>query len=136
MFNKIISGKSLPKYLSSDNDPLFLFHQWKANLRILEIEELKSVPGHPTSHPYVERVIGSCRRELVDNILFWNENDLLNKLNNFKKYYNETRGHWSLEGNTPIQKASTENIIENVAILDHYRWKKHCHGLFQTPVAA
>jgi len=67
MFNKIISGKSLPKYLSSDNDPLFLFHRWKANFRIIDIEEIKSIPGCPTSHPYVERVIGSCRRELVDN---------------------------------------------------------------------
>ena len=29
MFNEVISGKSLPKYLSSDNDPLFLFHRWQ-----------------------------------------------------------------------------------------------------------
>lgn len=29
MLNRIISGKSLPRYLSSDNDPLFLFHRWK-----------------------------------------------------------------------------------------------------------
>jgi len=136
MFNEIISGKLLPKYLSSDNDPLFLFHRWKANLRILEIEELKSVPYCPMSHPYIERVIGSCRRELVDHILFWNENDLLNKLNHFKKYYNETRGHCSLEGNTPEQKALSENKIVNIAKLDDYRWEKHCHGLFQTPVAA
>ncbi len=40
MFNKIISGKSPPNYLSSDNDPLFLFQRWKVSLRILEIEEL------------------------------------------------------------------------------------------------
>ena len=38
MFNQIIAGKSLQKYLSSDNDPLFLFHRWNANLRILEID--------------------------------------------------------------------------------------------------
>ena len=38
MFNQIIAGKSLQKYLSSDNDPLFLFHGWDANLRILEID--------------------------------------------------------------------------------------------------
>lgn len=40
MFNKIISHKTLPKYLSSDNDPLFKFHRWRANLRILEIDTL------------------------------------------------------------------------------------------------
>jgi hypothetical protein len=38
MFNKIISGKALPKYLSTDNDPLLSCHRWQANLRILEIE--------------------------------------------------------------------------------------------------
>ena len=32
MFNEIASGKGLPKYLSSDNDPLFLFHRWQAIL--------------------------------------------------------------------------------------------------------
>jgi putative transposase len=53
MFNQIIAGKSLPKYPSSDNDPLFLFHRWEANLRTLEIAELKSVPGAPTSHPFI-----------------------------------------------------------------------------------
>ncbi len=49
MFNQITGGNPMPKYLSSDNDPLFLFHRWKANLRILEIGELKSIPGTPTS---------------------------------------------------------------------------------------
>ena len=44
MFNAIASGKSLPKYLSSDNDPLFNYHQWQDNLRILEIDEIKSMP--------------------------------------------------------------------------------------------
>jgi putative transposase len=66
MFNKIISGLSLPKYLSSDNDPLFTFHRWQANLRIMDIEEIKTVPYTPISHPFVERVIGTVRRELLD----------------------------------------------------------------------
>ena len=71
MFNEIISGEILPKYLSSDNDPLFLFHRWKANLRILEIEEIKPVAGFPTSHPFTERVIGTTRREYLDRFLIY-----------------------------------------------------------------
>jgi len=47
MFNKIISGKNLPRYLSSDNDPIFQFHRWKANLRILDIKEIKSYLSIP-----------------------------------------------------------------------------------------
>jgi len=64
MFNKIVSPQSLPKYLSSDNDPLFAFHRWKANLRILDVEEIKSVPHTPVSHPFVEPATRSRTRGL------------------------------------------------------------------------
>jgi putative transposase len=50
LFNQIISGRNPPKYLSSDHDPLFRFQRWKANLSILDINEIKSVPYTPTSH--------------------------------------------------------------------------------------
>lgn len=46
MFNRIITGSEPPRYLSSDHDPLFEYHRWQANLRILEIEPIKS-PIHP-----------------------------------------------------------------------------------------
>lgn len=79
MFNKIINRRDVPKYLSSDNDPLFHFHRWKANLRILDIEEIKSVPYAPTSHPFIERLIGTIRREILDKTFYWHSNDLQNK---------------------------------------------------------
>ena len=44
MFNKATSGLDIPRYLSSDNEPLFKYHQWNANLRILDVDEIKSVP--------------------------------------------------------------------------------------------
>jgi hypothetical protein len=52
MFHRAIRGHSLPKYLSSDHDPLYRFHQWQANLRVLDITEVKSVPYEPLSHPF------------------------------------------------------------------------------------
>ena len=61
--NEAISGKGWPTYISSDNDPLFQYHRWKANLRVLEINEIKSLPHVPMSHPFTERLIGSVRRE-------------------------------------------------------------------------
>ncbi len=70
MFNQIKSGSGSPKYLSSDNDPLFKYHRWKANLRILDIKEIKSIPFTPTSHPFVERLIKSVRSEVLDHSLF------------------------------------------------------------------
>ena len=96
MFNQIIAGKSLPRHLSSDHDPLFYFHRWLANLRILEVEEIKSVPYVPVSHPFVERLIGTVRREFLDHVLIWNAIDLERKLEEFRIYYNENRVHQSL----------------------------------------
>ena len=72
MFNDAIAGKPLPRHLSTDHDPLFRFHRWLANLRVFEIEEIKSVPYAPVSHPFVERLIGTIRREYLDRMFFWN----------------------------------------------------------------
>jgi len=47
MFKQAIPGAAVPKYLSSDHDPLYLFHQWQANLRVLEVQEIKTVPYVP-----------------------------------------------------------------------------------------
>ncbi len=76
MFNRIVSGSRAPRYVSSDNDPLFLFHQWQANLRILDVTEVKTVPYVPLSHPFIERLIGTVRRKYLDQVPFWSARDL------------------------------------------------------------
>ncbi len=86
MFNHAIVGHAPPARISTDHDPLFRFHQWLANLRILEVEEIKSVPHVPMSHPFVERVIGTIRREYLDHTFFWNSIDLQRKLDKFQTY--------------------------------------------------
>ena len=93
MFNFAIAGQILPKHISSDNDPLFRFHQWLANLRVLEIDEIKSIPHVSLSYPFVERLIGTIRREFLDRTLFWNRFDLVRRLNDFCAYYNVHRVH-------------------------------------------
>jgi putative transposase len=131
MFNNATSRQGWPKYLSSDNDPLFQYHRWKANLRVLDIEEIKSVPHVPMSHPFVERLIGSIRRELLDHTLFWTATDLENKLRDYQRYYNECRTHSGRDGVTPV-----ETTDRKVADINKYRWEKHCRGLFELPLAA
>jgi transposase InsO family protein len=134
MFNKAISAAGQPRYLSSDNDPLFNYHQWQANLRILEIEEIKTVPYVPMSHPFVERLIGTIRREFLDHVLFLTSHDLERKLSEFKDYYNHYRAHSALPRHAPAELAG--EIQNRKASLADYRWKKHCRGLFHTPAAA
>jgi len=58
MFNNATSGEVKPKYLITDHDPLFKYHRWQANLRIMEIEVIKSVPYSPLSHPYQKNSMG------------------------------------------------------------------------------
>jgi hypothetical protein len=57
MFNRATRGFTPPTYVSSDHDPLYRFHQWQRNLRILDVKEIKTVPYVPLSHPFIERLI-------------------------------------------------------------------------------
>ena len=134
MFNQAISGSDPPRYLSSDNDPLFRFHRWRANLRILDVEEIKSVPYVPMSHPFVERVIGTIRREFLDHVPFWNSLDLERKLGEFKDYYNNHRTHSAHFGHSPAKFSQQAN--EAFVNINDYGWQQHCRGLFQTPIPA
>ena len=134
MFNLAIARRNMPRHLSSDHDPLFRFQRWRANLRILEIDEIKTMPSTPRSHAFVERLIGTIRREYLDQTLFWNQGDLERKLDNYKVYYNRYRCHTGLAGITPAQRSGTPAHL--IANLDSYRWRPHCNGLFHTPVAA
>lgn len=121
MFGQIVARTALPTYLSSDNDPLFEFHRWRANLRILGIEEIKTIPYVPMSHPFVERLIGTIRREFLDHTPFWNARDLERKLSGFQDYYNRERAHQGNGGSIP--EPALGGVIRNIASLDDYRWK-------------
>jgi len=134
MFNTAISAKGVPKYLSTDNDPLFTYHQWHANLRILSVDEIKTVPYTPRSHPFFERLIGTIRREFLDQTLFWNANDLERKLADFRQYYNSHRLHTALADVTPSEMSGEKT--RHCADLGRFRWKSNCRGLYQLPVVA
>ena len=134
MFHRAIRGQRLAKYLSSDHDPLYRFHQWQANLRVLEVTEIKTVPYVPLSHPFVERLIGTVRREYLDRILFWTAADLETKLLDFQHYYKGHRTHAGLEGRLP--EPAVAGSVSPIGLSNSYKWRKHCRGLYQTPIAA
>jgi len=134
MFNRATRWQlKMPKYISTDNDPLYRFHQWLANLRVLEVTEIKTVPYVPLSHPFVERLIGTLRRECLDRTLFWTATDLEAKLLDFQHYYNEHRTHAGRKGHPPVTAVNADRSLANLSC---YRWQKHCRGLYQTPIAA
>jgi len=134
MFNRAVARQALPRHLSSDNDPLFRYHRWRANLRVLEVDEITTVPSTPRSHAFVERLTGTIRRELLDRTLFWGRGDLERKREGYREYYNRYRCHTGLAGFTPAQKSGAPSPL--TARLDSYCWRQHCNGLFQTAAAA
>jgi putative transposase len=99
----------MPKFLSTDNDPLYRFHQWQANLRALDMTEIKTVPYASLSHPFVERLVGTIRCECLDRTLFWTTADLERKLLDFKIYFNLHRTHVGRQG--PLQKQGIWRIL-------------------------
>ena len=130
-FQRHITAPTGRPALSTDNDPLYRFPQWQGNLRVLEVTEIKTVPYVPLSHPFVERLIGTVRRQFLDRTLFWATTDLQEKLLDFQHYYNEHRTHAGGQGQPPV----TGNADRSRANLS-YRWQQHCGGLYPTPIAA
>ena len=70
-------------------------------LRVLEVTKIKTFPYVPLSHPFVERLIGTVRREFLDRTLFWTTAALETKLLDFQRYYNGHRTHAGLDGRPP-----------------------------------
>ena len=97
-----------------------------------KVTEIKTVPYVPLSHPFVERLIGTVRREYLDRTLFWTTADLETKLLDFQRYYNDHRTHAG-EGRPPEPAAAGP---ASPIGLNSYRWRSHCRGLYQTPIAA
>lgn len=79
-------------------------------------------------------MIGSIRRECLDQTLFWNDVDLQNKLDDFTDYYNNHRVHASLNGEVPADFGKER--LQPVANLEKFNWKTLCRGLFQLPIPA
>jgi hypothetical protein len=85
-------------------------------------------------YAFVERLVGTMRREFLDHVLFWHAGDLERKLAHFQAYYNAARSHASLAGHTPLTFAGGHTIAG--AELNHVRWVSHCPDLVQLPEAA
>jgi hypothetical protein len=93
-----------------------------------------TVPHVPWSHPFVERLIGSLRRELLGQVFFWNVVDLERKLENFKQYYNGYRVHTSLDADTPAEISG--EAAPKPTDLNNFSWRRYCCGLYNLPLAA
>ena len=68
------------------------------------IDEVLIAPRSPWQNPYVERVIGSIRRECLDHLIILGETHLCKILREYVEYYNKVRPHLSLNRNSPLPR--------------------------------
>jgi len=89
-----------PRFLMRDRDGIY-GAVFSSRVKGLEIEEVKSAPRSPWQNAYVERVIGSIRRELTDRVIVLGGKHLLRLMHDYVDYYNESRTHLSLGKDSP-----------------------------------
>jgi transposase InsO family protein len=93
-----------PRFLLRDRDGIYGAH-FRECLKHLEIEEVKIAPRAPWQNPYVERLIGSIRRECLDHVIVLNEDHLHRILTEYFAYYHHARTHLALGRNAPMPRA-------------------------------
>lgn len=80
------------------------------------IREVLTAPRSPWQNPYVERLIGSVRRECLDHVIVLNESSLRQILKSYFQYYERSRKHLALEKDAPggraIQPPELGAVIE------------------------
>ncbi len=96
--------ESAPRYLLRDRDSIFggLF---RSRVRGIGIEEVLIAYRSPWQSPYVERLIGSIRRECLDHVIVLGESHLRRILSEYFRYYHRSRTHLSLEKDRPDPRA-------------------------------
>jgi transposase InsO family protein len=92
--------EQVPRYLLRDRDGIF-GGEFRKDVEAMGIKEVLSAPRSPWQRAYVERVIGTIRRECLDHVIVLNEASLFRHLKSFLAYYHESRTHLSLAKDAP-----------------------------------
>jgi len=91
-----------PRYLIHDRD--HAFDGLKATAKAMEIEEVVTTPHAPWQNPFVERFVGSARRECFDHVIAFNEAGVRKLMRHYCSYYEKTRTHLALDKDAPVPR--------------------------------
>jgi len=92
---------SAPRYLLRDRDGSY-GEKFCEAAQWLGIREVLTAPQSPWQNAYVERLIGSIRRECLDHVMVLNESGLRRILRSYFDYYEHFRTHLSLDKDAPV----------------------------------
>src|SRR6202790_672700 len=91
---------SAPRYLLRDRDRIF-GDAFSKQVQDMAIQEVLSAPRSPWQRAYVDRVIGTIRRECLDHVIVFSEAALYQHMKSFLAYYHQSRTHLSLAKDSP-----------------------------------
>jgi putative transposase len=94
---------SAPRWLLRDRDAIY-GHIFRARVAGMGIHEVTSAPSSPWQNPYVERAIGSIRRECLNHVIVFNEGHLRRILDRYLSDYHRSRTHLSLAKDAPMPR--------------------------------
>ena len=97
-----------------------LHHQFDEVFRALGTRIVRSAIHAPRMNSVMERWIGSCRRELLDRTLIWNQRHLMMVLREYEDFYNSHRPHRALDQAAPLRP-----LPDRVTDPDHLRVRRH-----------
>jgi transposase InsO family protein len=104
-----------PRYLLHDRDSIYA-DVFRQRVRGMAIREVLTAPRSPWQNPFVERLIGSIRRECLDHLIVFNESGLRRTLKSYFDYYHGVRTHLSLEKDAPetrpVQPPELGSVVE------------------------
>ena len=113
---------SAPRYLVRDRDRSY-GEIFQHRVRSMGIRDRPITPRSPWQNAYVERLIGSIRRECLDHLVIFNEAHLHRALSAYATYYNAIRTHLALRKDAPLgrctQRAGTIKRVPHVGGLHH-----------------
>ena len=120
--------ETAPRYLLRDRDGIYSPY-FADRVRGMGIEEVLIAPRSPWQNPFIERLIGSIRRECLDHILVISEAHLRRVLREYFAYYHDSRPHQSLDGNAPrpreIEPPSQGRIVAEPRVGGfHHRYRR------------
>jgi len=92
-----------PRYLIRDRDAIF-GSVVGATIKGMGTQAVVTVPRSPWQNPFVERLIGSIRRECLDHVIVWNESSLRRILQSHFEYYESSRTHLALRKDPPVPR--------------------------------
>lgn len=104
----------VPRYLLRDRDRIF-GKEFVDQVKAMGIKEVLSAPRSPWQRAYVERVIGTIRRECLDHVIVLGEGSLRQTLTSYIAYYHQWRTHLSLRKDAP-QSRKTQFPAEGPVI--------------------